>query len=84
MISLSSFLFHNHGTLSCLILTKMCSVLRVHEWSTHQLSYAYVCLTEDIMAPLSGLDLVQINGVHACEMAIPEELSMFDTPSLVF
>ena len=56
----------------------------IHEWSAHELSYAYMCPTEDIMAPLSGLDLVQINRAHAYEVAIPEGLGMFDIPSLVF
>ena len=56
----------------------------IHEWSAHELSYAYMCPTEDIMAPLSGLDLVQINRAHAYEVAIPEGLGMFDTLSLVF
>ena len=39
---------------------------------------------EDLMAPLSGPDLVQNNGTLTYEVAIPEELSLFDTPSLVF
>ena len=39
---------------------------------------------EDLMAPLSGPDLVRINGTLTYEVAIPEELSLFDTPSLVF
>ena len=39
---------------------------------------------EDLMAPLSGPDLVQNNGTLTYEVAIPEELGLFDTPSLVF
>ena len=39
---------------------------------------------EDIMAPLSGPDLVRIRGTLTYEVAIPEEFSIFDTPSLVF
>ena len=38
----------------------------------------------DLMAPLSGPDLVRINGTHTYEVTIPEELGLFDTPSLVF
>ena len=39
---------------------------------------------EDLMAPLSGPDLVRISGELTYEVAIPEELGLFDTPSLVF
>ena len=39
---------------------------------------------EDLMAPLSGPDLVRIHETLTYEVAIPEELSLFDTPSLVF
>ena len=39
---------------------------------------------EDLMAPLSGPDLVRINQTLTYEVAIPEELGLFDTPSLVF
>ena len=39
---------------------------------------------EDLVAPLSGPNLTQINGKHPYEVAIPEELRMFDKPSLVF
>ena len=39
---------------------------------------------EDLMAPLSGPDLVRISGELHYEVAIPEELGLFDTPSLVF
>ena len=39
---------------------------------------------EDLMAPLSGPDLVRIHETLTYEVAIPEELGLFDTPSLVF
>ena len=39
---------------------------------------------EDLMAPLSGPDLVRIRGTLTYKVAIPEEFSIFDTPSLVF
>ena len=44
-----------------------------------------VPLADDgLMAPLSGPDLTRIRGTLAYEVAIPDELSMFDTPSLAF
>ena len=39
---------------------------------------------EDLMAPLSGPDLVRIHETLTYEVAVPEELSRFDIPSLVF
>ena len=39
---------------------------------------------EELLAPLSGPDLVRINQTLTYEVAIPEELGLFDAPSLVF
>ena len=39
---------------------------------------------QDLLAPLSGPDLVRISEELTYEVAIPEEVSMFDTLSLVF
>ena len=39
---------------------------------------------EDLLAPLSGPDLVRISKELTYEVAIPEELGLFDAPSLVF
>jgi len=39
---------------------------------------------EDLMAPLSGPELIRIRGTFTYEVAIPGELGLFDTPSLVF